>query len=79
MNKILFMHYLTEYLIPTIRALAEKLPEVTNVVVQLDQAGGHGGGRANMGPILHQLNGIGAREAKKVTFITQCSRYPLLI
>lgn len=74
MNKELFIHYLKEYLLPAIHSVASQLCEVKRVVVQLDQAGGHGGGRANMSDILKDLNTIGARETKKVKFITQCSR-----
>lgn len=74
MNKVLFIQYLKEHLIPAIRSVVSHLPEVTNVVVQLDQAGGHGGGRANMKNMLDELNMFGATECKKVKFITQCSR-----
>ena len=48
------------------------------VVVQMDQAGGHGGGRSNMTSILSYLNDIGASEQIPVTFITQPSRYVTL-
>lgn len=78
MNKALFLYYLKEYLVPAIRELVLHLHEVTNVVVQLDQAGGHGGGRANMTEVLHELNEFGGRESKQVKFITQCSRSQII-
>ena len=74
MNKALFIHYLKEYLLPSIRKIASLLTEVTNVVVQFDQAGGHGGGRSNMEKLLNELNELGSKESKPVKFITQCSR-----
>lgn len=74
MNKALFILYIKEYLLPQIHVVADQLSSVHNVVVQLDQAGGHGGGRSNMKCVLDQLNEMGAKERKKVTFIIQPSR-----
>ena len=43
-------------------------------IVQLDQAGGHGGGQANMSPMLSELNEFGSKEEKKIKFVAQCSK-----
>lgn len=42
--------------------------------MQLDQAGGHGGGRSDMKGVLSELNLIGQTENKNVSFIVQPSR-----
>lgn len=66
-----------EHLLPAIEKIVEGLPEVTHVIVQMDQAGGHGGGRSDMSKILSSLNSVGSTQRIPVQFITQPSRYAL--
>ena len=54
--------------------MSAKLTEVKKVIVQLDQAGGHGGGQSDMKGVLSELNLIGQTENKNVSFIVQPSR-----
>lgn len=74
MNKNLFLMYIQTYLIPTIQKIILNLVEVRKVVIQFDQAGGHGGGRSNMTQLLNKLNEQGKSFPKPFQFITQCSR-----
>ena len=69
MNKSLFIFYIKEYLLPQIRAVSAKLTEVKKVIVQLDQAGSHGGGRSDMKGVLSKLNLIGQTENKNVPLL----------
>lgn len=75
MNKELFIQYCKD-LLPTISSIAKKLPTVKKVVVQCDQAGGHGGGRADISNVLAVLNRAGCRRRPPVRFIAQPSRSP---
>ena len=76
MNVTVFRRYCISHLIPAIRKHLESLPEVTRVVIQMDQAGGHGGGRANIAKTLSVLNGFGKRAKPHITFIAQPSKSP---
>lgn len=62
---------------PAIEKIVEGLPEVSSVIVQMDQAGGHGGGRSDMSKILSSLNSIGETQRIPVNFIAQPSRFVL--
>ena len=79
MNKKLFVSYLQNYLIPSIQQIVAKLLEVKKIVVQFDQAGGHGGGRSDMKQLLDELNNLGRAFPKPILFITQCSRYGIMV
>ena len=45
-----------------------------NVIVQMDRAGGHGGGRSDMTSIIASLNSLGSKESIPVSFVAQPSR-----
>jgi len=74
MNKSLFLLYIQKYLIPAIQKIVTNLVEVKKVVIQFDQAGGHGGGRSNMTGMLKELNDEGKKYPKPFHFVAQCSR-----
>ncbi len=71
-----FIKICTKDLLHAIRPLVKRLPEVKVVKVQMDKAGGHGGGRGDMKGILKQLNEAGAKEKVKVLFLTQSAKSP---
>lgn len=75
MTKDLFREYVKKYLIPTIDHLGKKLG-VKRIIVQMDQAGGHGGGKGNMTNILGEFNAIGSQISPPATFIIQPSKSP---
>ncbi len=63
-------------LLTAIREILELLPEVKKVAVQMDRAGGHGGGRGDMKGILTELNKAGSEEKIPVEFLTQSAKSP---
>ena len=62
MNVPCFRKYCLKHLVPAIRSHLPSLPEVTKVVVQMDRAGGHGGGRGDISKTLRILNVV-AKES----------------
>jgi hypothetical protein len=76
MNTQVFIKYCVRHLIPAIRVQLESLPEVKRVIVQMDRAGGHGGGRADISKTLKTLNTAGKRKKPHITFIAQPSKSP---
>ena len=75
MTKELFQEYVIKYLIPAVISVGGKLG-VKKIVVQMDQAGGHGGGRGNMNAVLKKFNSHGSQVNPKIVFIIQPSRSP---
>lgn len=66
MTVAIFKQYIKMKLIPAIRSLIKnRLSNIKTVHVQMDRAGGHGGGRQNIEKILAELNALG--EKKKTT------------
>jgi hypothetical protein len=79
MTSKLFFEYCSKNLIPAIRSHLEQLPEVKKVIVQLDRAGGHGGGRANIDSMIRKLNAVGRKRRKGspvIVFLPQPSKSP---
>jgi hypothetical protein len=76
MNKKLFIEYCECHLIPAIRNVLLRLKGITRVVVQVDNAGAHGGGRGDIKNVIKYLNNFGRQALPHITFITQLSRSP---
>ncbi len=75
MTKSLFKEYVIQYLIPDAIRIGQKL-SVKKIVIQMDQAGGHGGGKGNMKMILDEFNQIGSSCSPEMKFIVQPSKSP---
>lgn len=71
-----FIKICTDDLLSSIRTVVKGLPEVKKVEVQMDRAGGHGGGRGDMKGILKELNNKGLKGDIPVTFKTQSAKSP---
>jgi hypothetical protein len=76
MNKKLFIKYCECHLIPAIRNVLLRLKGITQVVVQVDNAGAHGGGRSDIKNVIKYLNNFGRQALPHITFITQPSCSP---
>jgi hypothetical protein len=71
-----FIKICTNDLLIEIRKITKKNKEIKKVIVQMDRAGGHGGGRSDMKGILKELNDVGAKERPPVEFTTQSAKSP---
>ena len=81
MTTKMFIEYCISYLVPAIRQHLIRLPEVKKVIVQLDQAGGHRGGRRQIQPTLDKLTVLakkvqGKTRGPPICFIAQPSKSP---
>ena len=74
MTTAIFEQYCIDYLVPAIRVHLPNLPEVKEVIMQMDRAGAHGGGRADINKILERLNRACQKETIPIRFIAQPSR-----
>jgi hypothetical protein len=78
MTTKIFMDYCLYQLLPAIWKHTKCFLEVKKVIVQMDRAGGHGGGRKDIQSTLNKLNGYAKRKKKRndlvVTFIAQPSK-----
>lgn len=62
MNKLVFFRMVEKKLIPAaLRIVESKISSVKTIVVQLDFAGGHGGGKGNKRLLEEELNALGKR------------------
>jgi hypothetical protein len=79
MNTKLFKEYCIDHLIPTILKHTKRIPEVKQVIIQIDQAGSYGGGRKNIASTLNFLNNqaktICPSSAPSFQFISQPSKF----
>ena len=78
MNVAKLYEMVEKNVIPAVRELLKKLPGVKRVFIQLDGAGGHGGGKGDMAKVLEKLNqlGLGKRGQPNIIFVKQPARSP---
>jgi hypothetical protein len=78
MTTKIFMDYCLHQLLPAIWKHTERLLKVKKVIIQMNRAGGHGGGRKDIQSTLNKLNGYAKRKKKQndpvITFIAQPSK-----
>jgi hypothetical protein len=72
MNKEKLLAMCETQVVPAIDKLLESFPDIKRVVVQLDGAGGHGGGRGDMKQMLEQLNRTAGGRKKQVRLSSRC-------
>jgi len=79
MDKKKFLQMCGDLVVPAIRKLLkEKLRNVKRVTVQIDNAGGHGGGRGDMRKVVEELNKLAKNQPglAKISFECQPPRSP---